>query len=167
MVRRYNSTFLVSGKGEGSMRAVVQRVSEASVTVEGKTVGAIEKGLMVLVAVRGEDTMQDMDYIAKKIAGLRIFSDEADKMNLSVKDIGGKLLIVPQFTLYGSAIKGMRPSFTASGPVEAAKLKFEAFIERLKKEEVPIEAGIFQADMKVSLVNDGPVTILLDSSKLF
>ena len=149
------------------MRAVVQRVTEASVTVDGKTVGAIEKGLMVLVAVRGEDTMQDMDYMAKKIAGLRIFSDEADKMNLSVKDIKGKLLIVPQFTLYGSAIKGMRPSFTASGPVEEARLKFDAFIERLKKEDVPVETGIFQADMKVSLINDGPVTILLDSIKLF
>ncbi len=149
------------------MRAVVQRVTEASVTVDGQIVGAIEEGLMVLVAVRGEDTQQDMDYIAKKLAGLRIFSDEAGKMNLSVKDIGGKLLIVPQFTLYGSAIKGMRPSFTASGPVEEARLKFEAFVERLKQEGVPVETGVFQADMKVALVNDGPVTILLDSSKLF
>ncbi|MBP3886150.1 MAG: D-tyrosyl-tRNA(Tyr) deacylase [Cellulosilyticum sp.] len=149
------------------MRAVVQRVTEASVTVDGQIVGAIENGLMVLVAVRGEDTQQDMDYIAKKIAGLRIFSDEAGKMNLSVKDIGGKLLIVPQFTLYGSAIKGMRPSFTASGSVEEARLKFETFVERLRKEEVPVETGVFQADMKVALVNDGPVTILLDSSKLF
>jgi len=149
------------------MRAVVQRVSEASVTVEGKIVGQIDKGLMVLVAVRGEDTEHDFDYIAKKIAGLRVFSDEADKMNLSIKDIGGKLLIVPQFTLYGSVIKGMRPSFTASGSVEEAREKFEAFIKRLEKESIPVEKGIFQADMKVSLVNDGPVTILLDSSKLF
>lgn len=149
------------------MRAVVQRVTEASVTVEGKVVGAIEKGLMVLVAVNGEDTQQDMDYISKKIAGLRIFSDALGKMNLSVKDIQGKLLIVPQFTLYGSAIKGMRPSFTASGSVEEARHKFEIFIERLKEEGVPVETGIFQADMKVALVNDGPVTILLDSSKLF
>lgn len=149
------------------MRAVVQRVSQASVTVEGKVVGQIDRGLMVLVAVRGEDTEQDFDYIAKKIAGLRIFSDDADKMNLSVKDIGGKLLIVPQFTLYGSAIKGMRPSFTASGSVEEARAKFQTFIKRLEQEEVPVETGIFQADMKVALVNDGPVTILLDSSKLF
>lgn len=149
------------------MRAVVQRVSQASVTVEGKVVGQIDRGLMVLVAVRGEDTEQDFDYIAKKIAGLRIFSDEADKMNLSVKDVGGKLLIVPQFTLYGSAIKGMRPSFTASGSVDEAREKFQTFIKRLEKEEVPVETGIFQADMKVALVNDGPVTILLDSSKLF
>ncbi|MBE6024993.1 MAG: D-tyrosyl-tRNA(Tyr) deacylase [Cellulosilyticum sp.] len=149
------------------MRAVVQRVTEASVTVEGQVVGAIKEGLMVLVAVRGEDTIQDMDYMAKKIAGLRIFSDEEGKMNLSVKDIGGALLIVPQFTLYGSAVKGMRPSFTASGSVEEARLKFEQFLERLKQEDVPVETGIFQADMKVALVNDGPVTILLDSSKLF
>lgn len=149
------------------MRAVVQRVSEASVSVDGKVVGKIDKGLMVLVAVRSEDTEKDFDYIAKKIAGLRVFSDEADKMNLSVKDIGGKLLIVPQFTLYGSVVKGMRPSFTASGSVEEAREKFVAFIKRLKQEEVPIETGIFQADMKVALVNDGPVTLLLDSSKLF
>lgn len=149
------------------MRAVVQRVTEASVTVDGQIVGQIQKGLMVLVAVRGEDTISDMDYIAKKIARLRIFSDEADKMNLSVKDIGGKLLIVPQFTLYGSAIKGMRPSFTASGPVEEARKQYEKFLERLRQEDVPFETGIFQADMKVALVNDGPVTILLDSSKLF
>lgn len=149
------------------MRAVVQRVTEASVTVEGKVTGAIKEGLMVLVATNGEDTEKDYDYIAKKIAGLRIFSDEEGKMNLSVKDIGGKLLIVPQFTLFGSAIKGMRPSFTASGSVEEARSKFEAFLERLKKEEVPVETGVFQADMKVALVNDGPVTILLDSTKLF
>lgn len=149
------------------MRAVVQRVTEANVKVDGKIVGAIEKGLMVLVATNGEDTEKDYDYIAKKIAGLRIFSDEAGKMNLSVKDIGGKLLIVPQFTLFGSAIKGMRPSFTASGSVEEARAKFEAFLRRLEEEGVPIETGIFQADMKVALVNDGPVTILLDSTKLF
>lgn len=149
------------------MRAVVQRVSEASVRVNDKVIGQIEEGLMVLVAVRGEDTEKDFDYIAKKIAGLRVFSDEAGKMNLSVKDIHGKLLIVPQFTLYGSVVKGMRPSFTASGSVEEAREKFQAFIERLKEEEVPVEMGEFQADMKVSLINDGPVTLLLDSSKLF
>jgi len=149
------------------MRAVVQRVTEASVKVDDKIVGEIQEGLMVLVATNGEDTEKDFDYIAKKIAGLRIFSDEAGKMNLSVKDIGGKLLIVPQFTLFGSAIKGMRPSFIASGSVEEARSKFEAFLLRLKEEDVPVETGIFQADMKVTLVNDGPVTILLDSSKLF
>lgn len=149
------------------MRAVVQRVTSASVTVAGAVVGEIEKGLMVLVATCIEDTQEDYAYIARKIAGLRIFTDEVGKMNLSVKDIGGKLLIVPQFTLYGSAVKGMRPSFMASGTVEEARMKFEAFLKQLEKEEVPFETGIFQADMQVALVNDGPVTILLDSSKLF
>ena len=149
------------------MRAVVQRVTEASVCVDGKIVGAIQEGLMVLVAVRAEDTQADLDYIAKKITGLRVFSDEAGKMNLSLKETGGHLLIVPQFTLYGSVIRGMRPSFEASGSVEVAKERYEQFLERLKYYEVPFETGIFQADMKVSLVNDGPVTIMLDSSKLF
>lgn len=149
------------------MRVVVQRVSEAAVKVDGTVIGAINEGLLALVAVRAEDTEADFDYVAKKLAGLRVFTDEAGKMNLSVKDIQGKLLIVPQFTLYGSVIKGMRPSFIASGSVEEAEKKYEAFIQRLKKEEVPFETGEFQADMKVSLVNDGPVTILIDSSKLF
>lgn len=149
------------------MRAVVQRVTSASVTVAGEVVGEIEKGLMVLVATCIEDTQEDYAYIARKIAGLRIFTDEVGKMNLSVKDVAGKLLIVPQFTLYGSAVKGMRPSFVASGSVEEARIKFEAFLKQLEKEGVPFETGIFQADMQVALVNDGPVTILLDSSKLF
>lgn len=149
------------------MRVVVQRVSEAAVKVDGTVIGAINEGLVALVAVRAEDTEADFDYVAKKLAGLRVFTDEAGKMNLSVKDIQGKLLIVPQFTLYGSVVKGMRPSFIASGSVEEAEKKYEAFIQRLKKEEVPFETGEFQADMKVSLVNDGPVTILIDSSKLF
>lgn len=149
------------------MRVVVQRVTKASVSVEGRCIGKIEKGLMVLTAVQAEDTEKDMDYIAKKLAGLRVFEDEEGKMNLSVKDIHGKLLIVPQFTLYGSVIKGMRPSFTASGSVEEARKKYEAFIARLGKEDVPFETGEFQADMQVELINDGPVTILMDSSKLF
>lgn len=149
------------------MRAVVQRVSEAAVKVDGTVVGAINEGLMVLVAVRAEDTEADFEYIVKKLVGLRVFTDEEGKMNLSVKDIKGELLIVPQFTLYGSVVKGMRPSFMASGSVEEAEKKYNAFIQRLKKENVPFETGQFQADMKVSLVNDGPVTILIDSSKLF
>lgn len=149
------------------MRAVVQRVSEAAVNVDGQIIGTIKKGLMVLVAVRGEDTEADLEYMVKKLIGLRIFSDEAGKMNLSVKDIGGELLIVPQFTLYGSVIKGMRPSFIASGSVEEAEKKYNLFIEKLGNEKVPFETGQFQADMKVSLVNDGPVTILIDSSKTF
>ena len=149
------------------MRAVVQRVSEATVKVDDQVIGAIKKGLMVLVAVRGEDTEADLEYMVKKLVGLRIFSDEGGKMNLSVKDIGGKLLIVPQFTLYGSVVKGMRPSFIASGSVEEAEKKYNLFIEKLGNEEVPFETGQFQADMKVSLVNEGPVTILIDSNKAF
>lgn len=149
------------------MRVVVQRVSEAAVKVDGVVVGAIEEGLMALVAVKAEDTEADFEYIVKKLVGLRVFTDEEGKMNLSVKDIKGQLLIVPQFTLYGSVVKGMRPSFIASGSVEEAEKKYNLFIERLKKENVPFETGQFQADMKVSLVNDGPVTILIDSSKLF
>ena len=149
------------------MRAVVQRVSEATVKVDDQIFGTIKKGLVALVAVRAEDTEADLEYIVKKLVGLRIFSDEVGKMNLSVKDIGGELLIVPQFTLYGSVVKGMRPSFIASGSVEEAEKKYNLFIEKLGNEEVPFETGQFQADMKVSLVNDGPVTILIDSSKLF
>ena len=149
------------------MRAVVQRVTEANVEIKGEIVGQIQKGIMVLVAVNAEDSDKDFDYIAKKIIGLRIFEDKEGKMNLSVKDINGGVLIVPQFTLYGSAIKGMRPSFVNSGSVDTAKVKYEEFLERLKKEDVLFEKGEFQAEMKVGLVNDGPVTILLDSSKLF
>lgn len=149
------------------MRAVVQRVSKASVSIEGDVVGSIEKGLMVLVGMKADDTQQDVDYMVKKLTGLRIFEDDEGKMNLSVRDIGGKILIVPNFTLYGSAIKGMRPSFIASGSVSEARLKYELFIKALAQSTVPFECGEFQADMQVELINDGPVTILLDSSKLF
>lgn len=149
------------------MRAVVQRVLEASVTIDGMQVAQIERGLMVLVGIKADDTHKDIDYIIKKITGLRIFEDEAGKMNLSVQDIGGKLLIVPNFTLYGSAIKGMRPSFIASGSVEEASQKYDQLISALEGAGVPFETGQFQADMKVGLINDGPVTILLDSNKLF
>lgn len=152
---------------ETGMRAVVQRVTHASVAIEGKIVGEIQKGLLVLVGIKADDTPKDIDYMIKKLTGLRIFEDEAGKMNVSVKDIGGKLLIVPNFTLYGDATKGMRPSFIASGSVSEAKIKYEAFIEALALSGVPFETGEFQADMQVELLNDGPVTILLDSSKLF
>ena len=149
------------------MRAVVQRVLEASVTIEGRITGKIDKGLMVLVGIKADDTPKDIEYIINKISGLRIFGDEAGKMNLSVQDIGGKLLIVPNFTLYGNVIKGMRPSFTASGSVDEARIKYEEFIAKLAEGNIPFETGEFQADMKVALVNDGPITILLDSSKNF
>lgn len=148
------------------MRAVVQRVSEASVTVEGVEISTISRGLLVLIGIKADDTEKDMDYIINKIVGLRIFEDEEEKMNLSVRDINGEVLIVPNFTLYGNATKGMRPSFVQSGsPVEAQK-KYEVFIQKLNKQDVPVKTGQFQADMKVRLLNDGPVTILLDSSKI-
>lgn len=149
------------------MRAVVQRVTKASVEVEGQMIGQIQKGLMVLIGIKGDDTEKDMDYIINKISGLRIFEDAEGKMNLSVQDIAGEILIVPNFTLYGSAVKGMRPSFIASGSVSEAQIKYEKFMEKLRQGNVPIQCGQFQADMKVELLNDGPVTILLDSDKLF
>lgn len=149
------------------MRAVVQRVSSASVTINNQKVAEIDKGLLVLVGIKADDNDKDMDYIAKKIAGLRIFEDEVGKMNLSVRDVNGSLLIVPNFTLYGDATKGMRPSFILSGSVEEAKEKYDLFLKRLETYDIALKTGQFQADMKVSLTNDGPVTILLDSSKLF
>lgn len=149
------------------MRAVVQRVSSAMVTVDNKVIGKIEKGLLVLVGIKDSDTEKDMEYIINKIQALRIFEDSEGKMNISVKDIQGSILIVPNFTLYGDARKGARPSFVASGNVDEAQQKYEIFISKLKSTPIPVETGEFQADMKVELVNDGPVTILLDSDKLF
>ena len=149
------------------MRAVVQRVSHALVTVENKTIGEIQKGLLVLVGIKASDTEKDMDYIINKIQNLRIFEDTAGKMNISLKDIGGSMLIVPNFTLYGDARKGARPSFMASGPIEEAEEKYDRLVEKLKTTDIQIETGEFQADMQVNLTNDGPVTILLDSDKLF
>lgn len=149
------------------MRAVVQRVSEAAVAVKGQTIGQIQRGLLILVGIKADDTEKDMTYIIHKMLGLRIFEDEQGKMNLSVKDIQGSILVVPNFTLYGSAVKGMRPSFIASGSVQEAEIKYHNFIKKLSEQDVPFATGEFQADMKVSLVNDGPVTLLLDSSKVF
>ncbi len=149
------------------MRAVVQRVSKASVTVDNKVIGDIQCGLLVLVGIKADDTDKDMDYIINKIQGLRIFEDEEGKMNISVKDIKGSILMVPNFTLYGDARKGARPSFMASGSIEEAEKKYGLFIQKLGKIDVPVATGEFQADMKVELVNDGPVTILLDSEKVF
>lgn len=149
------------------MRAVVQRVTEAAVLVEKKIVASIKKGIVVFIAVKADDTDKAMDYIVNKIKGLRIFEDEQGKMNLSVQDTKGEILIVPNFTVYGSAVKGMRPSFIASGSVEEARKKYEKFLVKLQQANVQFQTGIFQADMKVTVVNDGPVTILLDSDKLF
>lgn len=149
------------------MRAVIQRVTESDVTVDGTVTGSIKKGLMVLLGVAEDDTEQDAEYIAGKVAGLRIFEDDDEKMNLSVKDVNGEILAVSQFTLMGDVRKGKRPSFTkAARPQEANRL-YEVFMELLRQQGLHVEAGIFQADMLVRIHNDGPVTILLDSKKTF
>lgn len=149
------------------MRAVVQRVSHAAVTVEGETVGSIGAGLLVLLGVAAGDAEQDADYLAEKIAGLRIFEDEAGKMNLAVGQIGGAVLAVSQFTLYGDVRRGKRPSFDAAAPPERARSLYEHFVQRIRGAGLACETGRFQAMMKVELANEGPVTILLDSAKLF
>ncbi|MBS5788549.1 MAG: D-tyrosyl-tRNA(Tyr) deacylase [Clostridioides difficile] len=149
------------------MRSVVQRVSSSSVTVDGGMIGKIDKGLMVLLGVTHDDTSKDVDYMIDKILNLRIFEDEEDKMNLSLKDVGGELLVVSQFTLYGDCRKGRRPSFTnAARPDQADKL-YEEFVAKAKAQGLNVGTGQFGAHMMVDLTNDGPVTILLDSSKSF
>lgn len=149
------------------MRAVVQRVSRAQVTVGGGIVGRIEAGLLVLLGVTATDTEGDADYLAEKIAGLRIFEDEDGKMNRSVAEIGGAVLVVSQFTLYGDVRRGKRPSFDAAAKPEQARRLYEYFVERTRAAGLCCETGRFQEMMQVELVNDGPVTILLDSSKTF
>jgi D-tyrosyl-tRNA(Tyr) deacylase len=149
------------------MRAVVQRVTRASVTVEVEIVGEIGKGLVVLLGVASDDTQQDAEYLAEKIASLRIFDDQAGKMNLSVKDVGGSLLIVSQFTLYGDVRRGLRPSWSDAAPPEIAEPLYEFFMTEARKYVNQVATGTFRRTMQVELVNDGPVTILLDSQKLF
>ena len=149
------------------MRCVVQRVSRASVTVEGKTTGEVEKGYMVLVGVEQGDGEADMRYCAEKVAGLRVFEDGEGKMNLSVKDVGGAVLAVSQFTLLGDALHGRRPSFSNAARPEEANALYEDFCQALRAAGIRVETGVFQTHMEVSLVNDGPVTILLDSRKGF
>jgi D-aminoacyl-tRNA deacylase len=149
------------------MRAVIQRVSSAKVTVEGEVAGQIARGLLVLVGVTATDTESDADYLADKIAGLRIFEDADGKMNLSVAEIHGSILAVSQFTLYGDARKGRRPSFDSAARPEQAKQLYDYLVEKIRAAGLPCEIGRFQAEMKVELVNEGPVTILLDSTKLF
>ncbi|WP_313757113.1 D-aminoacyl-tRNA deacylase [Tissierella sp.] len=149
------------------MRAVVQRVSEAAVKVDNKVVGEIGKGLLVFLGIGEGDTEKDLEYLVDKVLGLRIFQDENDKMNLSLLDINGELLVISQFTLYGDVRKGKRPSFTDSAHPDIAERMYLEFIDKCKTKEIKTEKGIFGADMKVSLINDGPVTILLDSKKTF
>lgn len=145
------------------MRAVVQRVKESAVTVEGQTVGKIGKGLMILLGVAVEDAEKEADFLADKIVHLRIFEDENGKLNRSLLDVGGEALVVSQFTLYGDCRKGRRPSFVQAAGPEKANALYAYFVEKIRGHGVKVETGVFQAMMDVSLINEGPVTILLES----
>ena len=147
------------------MRLVIQRVSEAAVTVDGLVVGSIRTGLVILVGISRIDTPADADYLADKTLGLRVFSDDAGKMNLNVSDAGGSLLVISQFTLYGSCRKGRRPSFDDAAPPEPAQALYNYFVDQLRRGPVPVATGVFQASMQVHLVNQGPVTILIDTAE--
>ena len=149
------------------MRAVVQRVTEGTVTVEDQVTGSIESGYVVLLGVEDTDTEKDADYLAEKIVGLRIFEDADGKMNLSLQDTGGQMLVISQFTLLADARKGRRPNFVKAAKPELAKKLYDDFVSKVKSMGVTVEEGIFQTHMLVRIYNDGPVTILLDSNKLF
>lgn len=149
------------------MRAVVQRVSRAAVVVDERTVGAIDRGLLVLLGVARGDTPQDAAYLADKTAGLRIFTDDDGKMNRSVEEIDGAILVVSQFTLLGDCRKGRRPGFTEAAPPELADTLYEDYVATLRSRGITVATGVFRADMQVTLINDGPVTMLLDSRKHF
>lgn len=149
------------------MRAVVQRVTDADVTVEGNITGSIKKGFVVLLGVEDNDDIKDVNYIVDKVSGLRIFEDNDEKMNLSLMDVGGQVLAVSQFTLLGDARKGKRPSFIKAARPEKAKELYNEFVRQIKDKGIFIGEGVFQADMLVRINNDGPVTILLDSRKNF
>ena len=144
------------------MRIVIQRVSQASVTIDGKIAGEIQQGLLLLVGICPEDGQEDIEYAVRKISQMRIFSDDADKMNLSVQDVGGQILSISQFTLYADTKKGNRPAFTGAARPDLATALYDQFNQKLAR-TVPVQTGEFGADMKVSLVNDGPVTIVLDT----
>lgn len=148
------------------MRAVIQRVTKASVSIGGTVCGEIGRGFLVLLGVTGDDTLDEAQYLADKIVKLRVFTDENDKMNLSLADVSGGLLVVSQFTLYGDCKKGNRPSFTDAARPETAKALYEAFVARCRAAGLPVETGRFGADMAVSLINDGPVTLLMDSAQM-
>ena len=149
------------------MRAVVQRVTSAAVEVDGQVVGAIGHGLLVLLGVAGGDDQADVDYMVRKLAGLRIFPDEAGRMCHDLTQVGGGLLLVPQFTLFGDLRRGNRPAFTGAAPPELGQALYEAVLAALRHRGLTVAGGRFRETMAVSLVNDGPVTILLDSSRLF
>ena len=149
------------------MRAVVQRVSRAKVTVDGEVTGEIGRGLLVLLGVGRDDEGADADYLAEKISGLRIFEDADGKMNRALGEIGGAVLAVSQFTLYGDVRRGKRPSFDAAAPPEKARELYQHFVDTIRAAGLPCQTGCFQQNMQVELVNDGPVTILLDSRKAF
>lgn len=150
------------------MRALIQRVDKASVTVEGETIAAIGKGLLVFLGISSHDTEEDIEYLSKKIAGLRIFSDDEGKMNLNVAEVHGSILLVSQFTLYASTKKGNRPSFIDAAPPEIAVPMYEqAILQFAQAAGVPVKTGKFGADMKVALLNDGPVTVWMDSKNRY
>ncbi|MBC3887651.1 D-tyrosyl-tRNA(Tyr) deacylase [Acetobacterium paludosum] len=150
------------------MRAVIQRVASSEVRVNHESIGKIGYGMNVLLGIKSDDTEADMDYIINKIVNLRIFDDSDGKMNLSILDSAGELLLVSQFTLYGDCRKGRRPGFTRSGSVAEAQKKYDLFVKKIREQPVKkVETGIFQAEMEVSIINDGPVTLLLDSEKQF
>ncbi len=145
------------------MRVVLQRVSSASVTVDGQELGAIDQGYMLLVAIQDADTEAELDYLVRKVTGLRVFEDEAGKMNLSIQDVGGSILSISQFTLYADTRRGNRPSFTDAGAPAYAEKMYDQFNTKLAATGLTVATGEFGADMKVSLVNDGPVTIIFDT----
>ncbi len=149
------------------MRTVVQRVSKAQVSIDGGVKGAIGKGLVILLGIRAEDTIKELQWLADKIVHLRIFEDESGKMNKSLTDIGGEMLIISQFTLYGDCRKGRRPGFSTAAPPAVAEPLYQQFIEEVKAKGITVATGTFQAEMQVELTNDGPVTLLLDSEKKF
>lgn len=149
------------------MRAVIQRVSSASVSVDGNSIGQIGPGFLVLLGITTDDSQDDVVFLATKVCGLRVFEDADGKMNRSIADTGGAMLIVSQFTLYGDCRQGRRPSFIAAARPEVAQPLYQSFIAEIRGQGIPVETGQFQAQMAVHLVNDGPVTLLLDSRKEF
>ncbi|MEX2307811.1 MAG: D-aminoacyl-tRNA deacylase [Pirellulales bacterium] len=148
------------------MRACIQRVSEAQVTVDDAVIGRISRGLVVLLGVGAADTNEDANWLAEKIVGLRIFEDDAGKMNRSLAESGGAMLVVSQFTLYGDCRRGRRPSFTSAAPTELAERLYQAFVTAVKEAGIEVETGRFREHMRVSLVNDGPVTLWIDTAEL-